>query len=326
MGCNKSIPAAPIQELKAYRSEKDSSLRKPPVKREALMAIKEQGELKDSFEVLSVIGSTHNGILLSAKDLRSGTIRTINEISKSSSVDYGEILKEVSILNSLDHPNILKCYQTIESSKSIYIVLESTDGGPLQNRIKTSCNEVLVAKYMRDVFSAINYMHVSGVIHCNLHIGNLLLSNDSQDAVAKIVGFTHSQKKNNIDSFDISNLHYEFISPDLLDDDYDEKTDIWSAGIIVYLLLVQKLPFLSKRKKEVLESIYKGELDFENPTFQALSHNAQDFLKKILKRDKSERLSAKDALSHPYLYQSSQEVALTYEVVQKLRRFKVIET
>lgn len=324
MGCRKSLPEVPLQENKGNPYERDVVLKKPPVRRESLMAIKEQAEIKDSFEVLKVIGSTHNGILLSARDLRSGTIRSINEISKSYSVNYGEILREVSILNSLDHPNILKCYQTLESSKSIYIVLESTDGGPLQNRIKSSCNEVLVAKYMRDIFSALNYMHVSGVIHCNLHINNILLSNDSQDADVKIVGFTHSQKKSFKDSFDISNLQYEFLSPELLENDYDEKTDIWSAGIIVYLLLVQKLPFTSKRKKEVLESIYSGNLDFENPTFLALSHNAQDFIKKLLKKDKNERLSAKDALGHAYLYQSSQEVALSYEVVQKLRRFKVI--
>ena len=325
MGCRKSLPEVPLQDIKADRLEKEFPLKRPPVRRESLMTIKDQGELKDSFEVLKVIGSNTNGILLSAKDLISGTIRTINEMSKSYPVNYGEILKEVSILNSLDHPNILKCYQTIESTKSVYIVLESTDGGPLQNRIKTSCNEVLVAKYMRDVFSALNYMHVSGLIHCNLHINNLYLSNDSQDADAKIVGFSNSQKKDNKGTFDVNNLQYEFISPDLLDDDYDERTDIWSAGVIVYLLLVQKLPFTGNSKKEVLESIFKGDLDFENPNFQALSHNAQDFLKKLLKRDKNERLSAKDALGHPYLYQSSQEVALTYEVVQKLRRFKVIK-
>lgn len=322
MGCNKSLPAQPIYEMHSMKVEKTAAVKKAPIRRETIIQ-KEQGDLKDLFEVLSVIGSTHNGILLSCRDLRSGTIRTVNEISKSAEIDYGEIARELSILNNLDHPNILKCYQTLESTRSIYIVFESTDGGPLQNRIKTSCNEVLVAKYMRDIFSAINYMHVNDVIHCNLHLGNLLLSDSSPDAQPKIVGFSRSQKKSEKEPVDLTSLNFDHISPEFLDEDYDEKTDIWSLGIIVYHLLVQKLPFASKKKKEILEAIHKGDLDFENPTFQNLSHNAQDFIKKILKRDKNERFSAMEALNHPYLHQSSKEVALTYEVVQKMRRFKM---
>lgn len=322
MGCNKSLPAEPVYELHPIKVKDQNASKKVVVRRETLIH-KEQGDLKDFFEVLSIIGSTHNGILLSCRDLRSGTIRTINEISKSSEIDYSEVAKELTILNNLDHPNILKCYQTLESSRSIYIVFESTDGGPLQNRIKTSCNEVLVGNYMRDVFSAINYMHVNGVIHCNLHIGNLLLSDNSAEAQPKIVGFSHSQMKADREPIDLTCLNFEHISPDFLDEDYDEKTDIWSLGIIVYQLLVQKLPFASKKKKEILESIYKGDLDFDNPTFLNLSHNAQDFVKKLLKRDKNERMSAMDALTHPYLHQSSQEVALTNEIVQKMRRFKM---
>jgi calcium-dependent protein kinase len=167
-------------------------------------------------------------------------------------------------------------------------------------------------------------MHLHDVIHCDLHLGNILLSNTSPEAIIKIVGFAHSQKISEIQEFDINSLNYEYISPEILEGKFDEKTDIWSAGVILYRLLVVKMPFVSKNKKEILEAIYKCDLDFNNPNFVALSHNARDLLQKLLVHDPINRYTAKDALSHIWLTQNSKDSGITYEVVQKLRRFKVL--
>ena len=181
-----------------------------------------------------------------------------------------------------------------------------------------------MSKYMADIFSALCYMHGQEIIHCNLHIGNILLSDPTDKAIPKIVGFTYSQKLTDIQEIDIFLLNHEYISPDILEGKFDEKTDVWSAGVILYRLLVGKLPFSNKSKKETLEAIYKGDLDFLNPNFLALSYNAQDLLKKLLVTNPVSRLSAKEALAHSWLQQNSQEVAMTNEIVQKMRRFKVI--
>ena len=320
MGCNKSKPL-PLVTQKTIETPLQV-VRKHTQKVKNLSG-KEIESISELFEIISVLGSTSTGTLLSAKDLHSGTNRTIHEVSKSVAQGCSELYQEVSILNILDHPNILKVFDTVETSRSYYIVLESTEGGSIQSRIKKSGSEVLVSKYMQYVFSAINYMHIHGVIHCDLNIDNILLSDTSSNAIPKISGFTHSQQASDIQEFGIEFLNFEFISPDILEGKYDEKTDIWSAGVVLYQLLVGKLPFASKNKKEILEAIYKGDLDYNNPNFVALSHNAQDLIKKLLVVDPNERISAKEALSHPYLQQNSKENAITYEIVQKLRRFKV---
>ncbi|OMJ80197.1 hypothetical protein SteCoe_19603 [Stentor coeruleus] len=319
MGCNKSLP---VQAPTRVSSEPEVYRRRPAQKKTSLIT-KEMGSLSNHFEILSAMGSTSTGTLLSARDLRSGTLRTIREVSKTIASDHTNLFLEVTILSELDHPNILKVYQTIETNRSYYVVMESADGGNVQDRILKSGNEYLVGKFMQDIFSAVNYMHIKGIIHCDLHIGNLLLSNQTSDAVPKVVGFTFSQKSSDMQEIDLALLNYQYISPDMLDGTVNEKTDIWSLGIILYKLLVGKLPFASKNKKDILEAIYKADLDFEDPNFVNLSHNAKDLLQKLLVRDSFNRLSAKDALNHVWLQQTNKDVGLSYEIVQKLRRFKI---
>ena len=225
MGCTKSEPMAPPLQPLLIPSEVELPRKKRTMKKNCFVT-KEVSSISLYFDIISVIGSLTIGTLLYARDLHSGTYRTIREVSKSIAIDNYELFQEVSILNDLDHPNILKVFQTVETFRSYYIVLENADGGPLASQIKTSCNEVLVGKYMHDIFSAIYYMHNHDVIHCDLHLGNILLSNTSSTSIVKIVGFAHSQKISEIQDFDIKLLHYEYISPEILEGKFDEKTDI----------------------------------------------------------------------------------------------------
>jgi calcium-dependent protein kinase len=321
MGCNKSQPVSKIIQppsLPFLSPKKRFSMTKNKLLTKGIKSMKEY------FEIISALGTSGEGNLLYARDVHTGTYRTIREISKSTGSQNIKLLQEVNIISELDHPNILKVYQTIETNRSYYVVLENADGGLLQNKIKKSGDEALVAKYMSEVFQAINYLHVNNIIHCNLHLGNILLSDSSDLGIPKIVGFRHSQRTIDMQDIDIKLLNYEYISPEILNYKFDEKTDIWSAGVILYMLLVGKLPFAGRSKKEVLESIFKCDLDFNNPNFLTLSYNARDLLKKILISDPYVRLSAKEILAHPWLAQSSKETSVTYEVIEKLRRFKVI--
>ena len=322
MGCNKSISEqiykpkdSAIDTVIASKQEKSVSQR---------FISKEIGSINEHYKILKAIGTTSTGTFLYAQDIQSGTSRAIREISKSLLQDSPNMLDEVSILSELDHPNIVKVFQTIETNINYYIVFELLDGGTLKSKITRSGNEMEVSKHMHDVLSALYYMHIRGIVHCDLTPTNILFSSNESEAVPKIVSFSSAQSLSDIEKVDIKKLSYIYISPDILKKEYTEKMDMWSIGVIIYELLVGKHPYAIKDRNGTLKDIFKGRLDFTNPNFINLSFNAQDILKKLLIMDPEERLSAKDALAHPWLSQTTKESYYNYKILDKLRTFKVI--
>ena len=182
---------------------------------------------------------------------------------------------------------------------------------------------MIFSKYMHDVLSAVYYLHIRGIVHCDLNPQNILFDTAGDEPTPKILGFTSAQNMTKKHQLDIKKISYIYTSPDILKNEYDEKTDMWSIGIMVYELLVGKHPYLSKDKHDILREIFKGKVDLENQVFLGLSFNAQDFLRKLLVPNPEERLSSKEALAHPWIAQASKEDYVNYEALQKLRTFKV---
>ena len=283
----------------------------------------EMGSIMDHFKVLKAIGTNRLGTTLYAKDIHTGTYRAIREINKSLLREDAETYNEIEILKDFDHPNIIKTYQTIETNINYYVVFEYLNGGNLRSRIKRNGNEVTLSKYIHEIIGALNYMHIQKVVHCNLNPNNILFSVSDDECIAKVVGFNYSQRLDDLHPIDVKNLAYFYVSPEMLKKSFNEKTDLWSLGVIVYELLVGKPPYLSKDKHDIIKEIYRGEADFLNPNFTNLSFNAQDFIKKLLNPNTEERMSAKEALVHPWLSLSAKEYILNYEAMMKLRNFKI---
>ena len=322
MGCNRSVPERPLNP-KEYEIKRLETRRQPHTASTPLLS-KTVTSISDHFKIEKAIGTTSTGTMLYARDIKSGTYRAIREVKKSMVANSPIISSEILILTELDHPNIIKIFQTIETSINYYIVYEYLDGGTLNTKVRRNGNELIVSKYMHEVISAVFYMHIRGFIHCDLNPQNILFDTAGDEPVPKIVGFGSAQNITNKEPFDMKKISYIYTSPDILKNEYDEKTDMWSIGIMVYELLVGKHPYLSKDKHDILREIYKGQVDLENSVFLGLSFNAQDFLKKLLVESPEERLSSKEALEHPWIAQASKEDYVNYEALQKLRTFKVI--
>ena len=321
MGCNKSTPEETFRSSSVNTSRIEIS--KPRVVLQKKLISTEVGSINEHYRILKAVGTTTTGTLLYAKDIQTGTNRAIREINKSLIKDSPNIYSEISILSELDHPNIVKIFQTIETSINYYMVFEIIEGGNLQSRIKRSGSEMQILKYMHDILSALYYMHIRNIVHCDLTPLNILFTSNDENAIPKIVGFSSVQNLIEKHSLDVNKLSYVYVSPDILKKNYNEKTDMWSLGIIIYEILIGKNPYSSKDKRGTLKEIFKGNLDFENPHFKNLSFNAQDFIKKLLAINPEDRLSAKEALSHPWLSQATKEAYYNYEILEKLRTFKV---
>lgn len=324
MGCNRSIPEQIIKSQEPEVSVKE--IRGGTRTLTNRFVTKVIGSISEHYKLLKAIGTTSTGTMLLAEDLHTGVLRAIKEVSKSIVKDLPDIGREISILSDLDHPNIVKIVQTVETSINYYIVFEYLSGNTLRLRMKRNGNEIILSRYMRDILSAVYYMHIQGITHCNICPQSILLSNTTEEAVPKLVDFSCSQNILKIKPMDLKKFEYLYVSPEILKKNFSEKTDIWSIGIVIYELLIGKHPYVSKDKHDILKEIYKGEIDFENSELDGMSYNAKDFLKKVLKADPEERLTAKQALDHPWLAQTTKEDYVNLEALQKMRTFKVSDT
>lgn len=318
MGCNtsapiiiKQVPTSPVllQELRPIKS--------------SVFISQAKGQITDFFEIIKALDTPGTCPLFHAKEVHTGTYRTIKEISKHLITESGQVYQEYKILSDIDHPNIEKIYKTIETPRSFYIVYESIQGGTIKSRVKKIGDESTVSKYFVDILSALNYLHNLEVIHCNINLDNIMMSDGSPEAIVKLTDFSFSQKKAEIQEIDLKLIAHEFTSPEMLQGKFDTQTDMWSIGILLYWLLVGRLPYEPTDKPGLIESVYYGKIEKECQAYNVLTNNAKDLISKLLVVDPLERLTAQQVLQHDWVKHGKAEGKLSFAIIHKMRSFKV---
>ena len=224
--------------------------------------------------------------------------------SSNSPEDDKEILNEINILRCMDHPSVLKIFEFYSNKKSYSIVTELCPGGELFQQIvdKGPFDEKYSAFIMYQLFSAINYCHKMHIVHRDLKPENILIVNKDQDGypIIKVCDFGTSKifEKGKIERKLVGSSYY--IAPEVLKKKYNEKCDLWSCGVIMYILLSARPPFGGEDDNDIMERVAIGEYDLESPPFNKLSKNALDLIKKLLTMDVNERINAEQALNHPW--------------------------
>ena len=212
-----------------------------------------------------------------------------------------EIIKQINILKTLDHPNIIKIYEFYSTDKYIYIINELCTGGELFNKIVEVkyFTESTACFIMRQLLSAVAYCHEKGVIHRDLKPENILIESseekDKEYFHIKIIDFGTCEilKKKKLTE-QIGTSFY--IAPEVLKNGYNEKCDLWSCGVILYILLCGSPPFYGKNEKEIFQKILDGEVDFKHKIWNKISEDAKNLVTKLLQVDPNERISAAKAL------------------------------
>ena len=265
--------------------------------------------ITDSYEFLETLGSGAFAEVKKATYKVTGDTRAVKVIHKagldSASLDPKHKLREIKVLQELDHPNILRVHELYEEKSRYYIVMEFCEGGDLFSRLQKlrRFSEVQVGKIMFQLLSAVSYCHKKFVIHRDLKPENILLE-DKQELTIRIADFGSSSyidpKKK------LSGVHGSayYVAPEVLKEAYNEKCDVWSCGIILYILLTGRPPYTGRNEKEILAAVYEGDLDIS--ALYTVSPEARDLTNQMLNKNFRLRISAAEALQHQFITKNRQ--------------------
>lgn len=216
-------------------------------------------------------------------------------------VGQNQLLQELKILQTLNHPSILHLYEWFEDKMRYYLVTELCDGGELFSLIssQTRLTEADVASIMYQVLSAVAYSHTKHVIHRDLKPENIFLLGEPGELRVKVADFGSSAvlDKNRRLSGVFGSGYY--IAPEVIKGEYDEKCDIWSCGIILYILLTGVPPYAGRNEQEILMNVEKGRMNLRK--MEGLSSDAIQLILMMLKVNPAERVAADSAFAHPWI-------------------------
>lgn len=210
---------------------------------------------------------------------------------------------EIRVLRRLQHPNIVQLMETYEDREHVYLIIELVTGGELFDRIveKGSYTEKDASDLIRQVLEAVDYMHDQGVVHRDLKPENLLYYSPDEDSKIMISDFGLSKMEDSgIMATACGTPGY--VAPEVLaQKPYGKAVDVWSIGVIAYILLCGYPPFYDENDANLFAQILKGEFEFDSPYWDEISESAKDFIRQLMCVDVEKRYTCKQALGHPWI-------------------------
>lgn len=207
--------------------------------------------------------------------------------------------RELEILQLVDHPNIIKLYETYEDSKYIHLVMELCTGGDILDNLisKGSIIETEVARIMQKMLSALNHLHSLKICHRDLKPENFLFATSDEDAEIKLADFGMSVKFGEDEMMTKVGTPY-YVAPEILKSNYGKECDIWSLGVVMYLLLSGKQPFKSANMNELFQKIARADFTFEDTQWSNISGDAKELIARMLVVNPTCRITINQALDH----------------------------
>jgi len=232
------------------------------------------------------------------------------KIIKKNKLNPEELLvvhDEVEIMHKINHKHCAQLYEMFETNKKLYMVMELLTGGELFDRIvsKGSFSELEASQLIQNVLSAINYLHGIGVVHRDLKPENLIYLNEDMKSPVKITDFGLAKYRTGTAGRDLMNTACGtpgYVAPEILKSEpYGKEVDLWSVGVILYILLCGFPPFFDENTDALYNQIKRGEYEFPDPYWTEISFAAKDLVRKLLTVNPRRRLTAEGALRHPWI-------------------------
>lgn len=261
---------------------------------------------KKEYKLGKILGSGSFGVVrecVHRKTKEVYAVKIIKRKKKYRKHSYYEkmVRNEIKYLSLMNHSNIIRLKDFFEDHKKFYIVLEKCDGGELFYKIVN--NRCLMENesvgIVRQICCALVYLHSKNIIHRDIKAENFLFKNKNTKTI-KLIDFGMA-KQITTDYLTEMCGSPHYISPELIKKKYTISSDIWALGVMVFFMLTGKYPFEGKSTPKVVDEILNKNINWKSKELSSLSQEAIDFLKKLLERNEKKRLTACQALNHPWV-------------------------
>ncbi|CAM8968277.1 unnamed protein product [Rhodiola kirilowii] len=263
------------------------------------------------YELGEEVGRGHFGYTCLAKGKKGNlkghnvAVKVIPKSKMTTAIAIEDVRREVKILSALTgHKNLVQFLGSYEDDDNVHVVMELCKGGELLDRILSrggKYSEKDAKEVMVQILSVVAFFHLQGVVHRDLKPENFLYMSKDENSPLKAIDFGLSdyvkpdERLNDI----VGSAYY--VAPEVLHRSYGTEADMWSIGVIAYILLCGSRPFWSRTESGIFQAVLKADPSFDEAPWPNLSPNALDFVKRLLNKDYRKRLTAAQALSHPWL-------------------------
>ena len=265
--------------------------------------------LNDYIVFPIVLGTGYYGTVRECRHRKTGLTYAVKTIEKAKIQRLDHLRREVDLLASMEHSALMRSVNVYEDMNYVHIVTQKCSGGELFDKIverttEEGCFEELsAARIIKSLLEAVAYLHANGIVHRDIKPENILFETQEEDSPIKLIDFGLSRRHVHGVEPNLSNPvgSAYYMSPECLECDYSAPTDIWSIGIITYILLCGYAPFSGDDNCEIFNAISIGNLDFPSSEWMTKSPLCIDFIKCLLRRDPTKRFTAQEALMHPWI-------------------------
>uniref|UniRef100_A0A670HZD6 Myosin light chain kinase, smooth muscle n=1 Tax=Podarcis muralis TaxID=64176 RepID=A0A670HZD6_PODMU len=268
------------------------------------VAINTEQKVSDSYNVEERLGSGKFGQVFRLVEKKTGKVWAGKFFKAYSAKDKENIRQEISIMNCLHHPKLVQCVDAFEEKANIVMVLELVSGGELFERIIDEDFELTereCIKYMKQISEGVQYIHKQGIVHLDLKPENIMCVNKTGTRI-KLIDFGLARRLESAGSLKVLFGTPEFVAPEVINyEPIGYATDMWSIGVICYILVSGLSPFMGDNDNETLANVTSATWDFDDEAFDEISDDAKDFISSLLKKDMKDRLDCSQCLQHPWL-------------------------
>ncbi|XP_010929942.1 calcium-dependent protein kinase 2 [Elaeis guineensis] len=288
-------------------------------------------DVRSLYTLGKELGRGQFGVTYLCTEIATGNRYACKSISKrklSSKNDREDIRREVQIMQHLTgQANIVEFKGAYEDRHSVNLVMELCEGGELFDRIiaKGHYSERAAAAICRAIVNVVHICHFMGVMHRDLKPENFLLATKDEGAMLKATDFGLSVFIEDGKVYrDIVGSAY-YVAPEVLRRNYGKEIDVWSAGVILYILLSGVPPFWAETEKGIFDAILQGHIDFESDPWPSISNSAKDLVKKMLTQDPKRRITSAQVLEHPWIKGGeASDKPIDNAVLSRMKQFRAM--